>query len=71
MGTAMADSGLEQNIRDAANMPENYEIDGEKVSQRPLPDLIEADRHLAARRAAKNPWKAVRFFQISRPGTVR
>jgi len=67
----MADSGLEQNIRDAAGNPESYEIDGEKVTTRPLPDLIEADRYLANRRVAKNPWRALRFCKFAPPGTSR
>jgi len=43
---------LEETIRQAAKDPAQVSVDGFSAQSQPIPDLIEADRHLAAKSAA-------------------
>ena len=46
--------GLEETIEEAATTPERGAADGVDITQRPLKDLIEADKYLTAKRAQAN-----------------
>jgi hypothetical protein len=48
----MADD-LEDTIRQAATDPESVAVDGASVKGVPMKDLLEADKHLAAKAATK------------------
>lgn len=48
----MAD--LDDTIQTSAEGPAEVEADGVRVKQHPLPDLLEADRHLRGRQAGAN-----------------
>lgn len=59
---------IENQIAETAQRPKSYEQDGEKVTQHSLSELIAADKHLARKRAACNPWGAIRGARISTQG---
>jgi hypothetical protein len=61
---------LDNVIRDAATGPAKATVDGTTVEQQPLPDIIEADKHLGSKAAGKNPIKAFTRVKIVSPGTV-
>ncbi|MEX0702018.1 MAG: hypothetical protein WD069_07975 [Planctomycetales bacterium] len=63
----MADD-LEDVIRQNAQAPASASMDGASAAQHPLRDQIEADRHLAARKAAKSPTFGLRLAKIIPPG---
>ena len=60
------DNAIEQN----AQGPRQATADGVTVQQHSLADQIAADKYLAAKRAAKNPAKALTRAKIVSPGTV-
>jgi len=62
---------LEKKILEKAAQPEEYELDGEKVKNRPLPDMIEADEYIARKRASRNPFAAMKIARISTQGPER
>ena len=65
----MADEDLEQTIIDAANGPAKVTVDGQTVEQPALGDLIEADKHLANKQAAKKAGVGgIKFMKIVPPG---
>jgi hypothetical protein len=64
----MAD--LNDTIETAAEDPESVSVDGQAVSSRPLPDLIEADKHLARKAAGTSRALPIRFGKIRPPGAV-
>ncbi|MEX0715724.1 MAG: hypothetical protein WD066_04020 [Planctomycetaceae bacterium] len=66
----MADD-LEDTIRQNAQAPASASMDGASAAQHPLRDQIEADRHLAARKAAKSPTFGLRIGKIVPPGRLR
>ena len=45
---------MEDNIRGNAAGPRSAEVDGQKVEQHSLPDLIAADEYLASKKAIKS-----------------
>lgn len=55
-------------IAQAAAEPTSYSRDGESMSQRSLSELIEADKYLASKRAAKKKGAGLRFFKMIPPG---
>lgn len=61
-------NGLKETIEDVATGLKSHEIDGEKQEHHSLPDLIQADKYLASKRAAKNPMGAMKMFKIAAPG---
>ncbi len=63
----MADD-LSDQIRDAAAGPQQVTVDGQTVQQRPLDELIEADRYLASKTAATKTHQGLRFAKIVPPG---
>lgn len=54
----------------AAAGPAEVSVDGQTVRQQPLRDLIEYDRYLAARCAARRRGLPVRFVQLKPPGSA-
>lgn len=61
---------LEETISDAAAEPAAASGDAGSVTQRPLPDLIDADRYLAGKRAKDKPHGGIRFGTFTAPGSV-
>lgn len=58
----MAD--LSDEIEAAAQGPKSHSVDGESAVARDIDDLIKADRYLAAKAAAGNPMRGLRFAKI-------
>ena len=61
---------LDNVIKQIAEGPESAEVDGVRVKQQPLPDIIDADKHLGSKKAGRNPVKAFTRVKIVAPGTV-
>lgn len=55
---------LTQRIEEAAAGPARVRHDGTEVEAQPLKDLVEADNHLAAKRAADKPQRGLRFTRL-------
>ena len=62
----MAD--LKEKILEIADQPKSYENDGEKITNHSLQDLTAAESFLARRKAAKNPFSALKIARISTQG---
>ncbi|MBM4018453.1 MAG: hypothetical protein FJ288_09040 [Planctomycetes bacterium] len=66
----MADD-LENVIRENAAGPAEAHGDAGGMKQHPLPDVIDADKHLAGKTAfQRNPAKAFVCVKMTQPGTV-
>jgi len=61
---------LSSQIQSLANSPAEVSGDAGSVKQRPVSELIEADRYLASKAAIANPLKGLRFAKIKPPGSV-
>ena len=59
---------LDDAIRRAAGGPKSAQVDGQRVEQHPLSDLVQADRYLASKRAARGRYGGVRFTRMSHSG---
>ena len=59
---------LEDQILENALAPAKASGDQGSVEQHPLSDLIEADRYLASKRAARATGLGIRFAKIVPPG---
>ena len=67
----MADTDIEQAIKDNATGPKQASGDAGSVEQHSLADQIAADKYLAAKdAAARNPAKGFTRVKIVPPGTV-
>lgn len=64
----MAESELESKIETAAETPASMSVDGVTVTQRPIGDLIAADRYLSAKKASRQKSRGIRFTKIVPPG---
>ena len=66
----MADeSELEEAIIDAAQKPSSATVDGRSATAQPLRDMIDADRYVEGKRAArKSSGWGIRFAKIVPPG---
>lgn len=62
-------SPLEDEIKEAAASPQSASGDGETVTARSLVEMIEADKYLAAKKAANSKGKGFAFTKFRRPGT--
>ena len=62
---------LEETIVNVAEGPKSYENDGEKITNHSIPELIEADRYIRKKRAARNPWRAIKMVKMSTQGPER
>jgi len=63
------ENDLEQKILENAKAPAKATGDSGSVEQHPLKDQIEADRYLAAKKAAKTKRAGLRFAKLIPPGT--
>ncbi len=66
----MADEDLSAEIREAATGVARMTVDGQSAEAVPVKDVIEADRYLAARNAAKKRRCGLRFMKLVPPGSV-
>jgi hypothetical protein len=64
------ESDLDDVIRENAAGPASASGDSGSVTQHKIQDQIEADRYLAAKRAANLPHRGLRFTRITPPGPV-
>jgi hypothetical protein len=64
----MAEQITSTQIADAAVAPASATIDGQTFNAHRLPDLIEVDKHLAAKRAMADPSRAIRRVRYIPPG---
>jgi hypothetical protein len=64
------DPDLTEAIEEAANSPRRAKGDEGEFESHSLPDLIQADNHLASKRAGRNPIKAMRMSKIVPPGAT-
>lgn len=68
----MADStsDLSDTIRDAAKTPKSASGDEGSFEARGIEELIAADQHLAAKRAANSPQRGLVLTKLSPPGSL-
>lgn len=66
----MAASELESTIETNAEKPVSMSVDGVTVTQRPMSELIAADRYLSAKRASRRRSLGIRFRQVVPPGAT-
>jgi hypothetical protein len=65
----MSQNDLTSTIANAAAKPSSGTVDGVTVTQRPLSELIAADKYMAAKNATKNKaHRGLRFGKIVPPG---
>lgn len=57
-------------VETAANQPKQAMADGVSVTNHSLPDLIEAEKHVAAKAAAAKAHRGLRFTKLVPPGTI-
>lgn len=62
----MAD--LSEQIEEAAKQPASGSVDGQAFAQHNLKDQIEADKYLAAKKAAGKKKHGIVFSQLRHPG---
>lgn len=62
--------GLDDKITEVANGPAKASGDAGAVEQHNLKDLIEADKHLAQKQAAKSKGLGIKRVQLIPPGAV-
>ncbi|MEG1880406.1 MAG: hypothetical protein RR145_03710 [Oscillospiraceae bacterium] len=55
-------------IEQMAAQPKMIDIDGQKVENHNVKDLIEVDRYLEAKKAAKKCGRGLRFSKLEAPG---
>ena len=68
-GTDSNTTDLDQAIAENAAGPAKASVDGQSVEQHPLPDVIEADRYRASKKASRKPGLGIRFAKLVPPGT--
>jgi hypothetical protein len=64
----VTDSDLEETIRTAAAEPASASADGQSATAQPLRDLIDADKYLATKAAARAQKPGIRFAKFIPPG---
>lgn len=64
----MPEEEMQDRIVEAAKGPKSYENDGEKITQHSLSELIDADKYLRRKKAAGNPFGALKIAKISTQG---
>jgi len=62
------DKQVEDAIRENASGPKSAEIDGQKVEQHSLSDVIEADEYLASKSALKRRSRGLKFNKLQPSG---
>lgn len=66
----MAENLSAEEIINKANEPKSVNIDGQKVDQRSVDELIKSDRYAAMKTARASKKLGVRFVNHSFPGSV-
>ena len=66
----MADTVIENAIKDNASGPKNASGDGVSVEQHSLTDQIAADKHLESKKAMSGKGLGIKFVKLSPSGTV-
>ena len=61
-------SNLEEAIRKNATGPKSAQVDGQRVEQHALTDIIQADKYLASKKAAKSRTGGLKFTKLSHSG---
>lgn len=61
-------SHLEDVIQKNAAGPKSVQIDGQRVEQHSIDDVIKADRYLAAKKAAKSRTGGLKVSKLSHSG---
>jgi len=64
----MEEKNLEENIRENAAGPRSAEVDGQKVEQHSLPDMIAADEYLASKKAMKSRASGLKITKLCHSG---
>jgi hypothetical protein len=60
----------EQIAENATDNIRNVTVDGHNVTTHSLPDQIAADKHLASKAVASNPFNAMKTAKLKPPGTA-
>jgi hypothetical protein len=66
----MADTGIENSIKDNANGPKSASGDAGSVEQHSLTDQIAADKYLQSKQASATKGLGIKLLKISPGGTV-
>jgi len=66
----MADTTIENAIKDSASGPKVASGDSGSVEQHPLTDQIAADKHLASKSAMAGKGLGIKLVKLSPSGTV-
>lgn len=61
-------SNLSDNLEEIAQQPQSVSVDGQSVSQRPIGDLIAADKYRRATQANRDATLGLRIRRIKLPG---
>lgn len=61
-------NNLEDAIRRNAASPKSAQVDGQRVEQRGLDELVRADRYLAGKKAARSRASGLKFTKMSHSG---
>ena len=59
---------LTETIRKNASGPKSAQVDGQRVEQHALTDIIQADKYLASKKAAKSRTGGLKFTKLSHSG---
>ena len=62
------EDGLEEAIRKAAAGPKSVQVDGQRVEQHSLSDIMGADSYLASKKASKSRNCGLKFTRMSHSG---
>lgn len=66
--TTKTDATLEDQIRRNASGPKSAEVDGQRVEQHSLDDVIKTDKYLASKKAAKSRMSGLKLTKMSHSG---
>ena len=61
-------AALDEAIVRSASGPKSAQVDGQRVEQHSLSDLVQADRYLASKRAKHGRYGGLRFTRMSHSG---
>ncbi|MGI6356741.1 MAG: hypothetical protein ACOX6W_16860 [Lentisphaeria bacterium] len=59
---------LTEVIQRNASGPKSAQVDGQRVEQHALTDIIQADKYLASKKAAKSRTSGLKFTKLSHSG---
>ena len=66
----MAESDLDNTIKQAAAAPASVNIDGNGATAVDLSKVIEAERHIAANQGVSKSHRGLRFTKLAAPGSM-